>query len=181
MIDFVEMARVTREGQAHFDAILAQQYDNFDQYMEVNKIDDLEVAKVVIKRLLDKVKDLEQDIADMDALAHRGSVDSIIADAAGRAEQTDSERDVCKVNFRRVYGVGLGEINVFLDIVPEEYRQGKVDFSLTPDERIQAYGKAVEALGEDISDFVIFSAEMVGADELRKQEAKSKMEEELCR
>lgn len=55
MIDFKEKARISKEADSALERILAKQHDNFDQYEEVGKITDLEVAKVVIKRLLDKL------------------------------------------------------------------------------------------------------------------------------
>lgn len=54
MIDFMEKARITKEANDTLATILSKQYDNFDQYEEVSKITDLEVAKSIIKRLLDK-------------------------------------------------------------------------------------------------------------------------------
>ena len=38
------------------DEILNKSYDNFDQYAAISEITDIEVAKVIIKRLLDKLK-----------------------------------------------------------------------------------------------------------------------------
>lgn len=55
MIDFKEKARISNEASKTLETILSKQYDTFDQYGEVSKINDLEVAKVIIKRLLDKV------------------------------------------------------------------------------------------------------------------------------
>ena len=55
MIDFAEKARINKEAKEVLDNILSKKYDNFDQYSEVSKIIDLEVAKVIIKRLLDKI------------------------------------------------------------------------------------------------------------------------------
>ena len=55
MIDFKEMTRITSEADVMVQNILSKRYDNFEQYEEVSKITDLEVAKVVIKRLLDKL------------------------------------------------------------------------------------------------------------------------------
>lgn len=60
MIDFKKAARVTQEADATLKNILSKQYDNFDQYTEVNKIEDLDVAKMVIKRLLDKVNETKE-------------------------------------------------------------------------------------------------------------------------
>jgi len=55
MIDFEESARITLETDSTLKDILSKQYDNFDQYSEVNRISDIEVAKLIIKRLLDKL------------------------------------------------------------------------------------------------------------------------------
>lgn len=55
MIDFTEKARISKEADATLQTILSKEHDNFDQYEEVSKITDLEVAKVVIKWLLDKL------------------------------------------------------------------------------------------------------------------------------
>lgn len=61
MIDFKEKARITYEADNTLERILSKQYDNFDQYEEVSKISNIEVAKVIIKRLLDK---LNQGLAE---------------------------------------------------------------------------------------------------------------------
>lgn len=55
MIDFKEKARITKKADETLDHILSKRYDTFEQYEEVSKITDIEVAKVIIKRLLDKV------------------------------------------------------------------------------------------------------------------------------
>lgn len=55
MIDFKEKARISKEANDVTENILSKKYDTFEQYEEVGKITDLEVAKVVIKRLLDKL------------------------------------------------------------------------------------------------------------------------------
>lgn len=55
MIDFAEKARISKEADETLEEILSKRHDNFDQYEQVSKINDLEVAKVVIKRLLDKI------------------------------------------------------------------------------------------------------------------------------
>lgn len=57
MIDFKEKARVTKEADETLGRILSKSSDTFDQYCEVSKITNLEVAKVIIKRLLDKVNE----------------------------------------------------------------------------------------------------------------------------
>lgn len=55
MIDFAEKARITIEADNALKTILSKKYDTFEQYEEVSKLTDLEVAKVIIKRLLDKL------------------------------------------------------------------------------------------------------------------------------
>lgn len=55
MIDFKEKAKITKEADETLENILSKSYDTFDQYSEVSKIEKLEVAKIVIKRLLDKL------------------------------------------------------------------------------------------------------------------------------
>lgn len=55
MFDFAEKARITQEADNALETILSKDYDTFDQYEEVSKLTDLEVAKVIIKRLLDKL------------------------------------------------------------------------------------------------------------------------------
>ena len=55
MIDFAEKARINKEADKALNEILSKNYDTFDQYIEVSKITDLDVAKVIIKRLLDKL------------------------------------------------------------------------------------------------------------------------------
>ena len=55
MIDFAEKARISKEADETLNTILSKRYDNFEQYEEVSKITDVEVAKVIIKRLLDKL------------------------------------------------------------------------------------------------------------------------------
>ena len=56
-IDFAKIARIHQKADETIENILSKQYNNFDQYAEVSKIDDLDVAKLVIKRLLDKLND----------------------------------------------------------------------------------------------------------------------------
>ena len=58
-LDFKEIARVNRAADETLENILSKDYYSFDQYAEVSKISDLEVAKVIIKRLLDKVAENE--------------------------------------------------------------------------------------------------------------------------
>jgi len=55
MFDFKEQARITKEADDTLKTIVSKQYDNFDMYEEVSKISDIEVAKLIIKRLLDKL------------------------------------------------------------------------------------------------------------------------------
>ena len=55
MIDFTEKVRINKEADKTLEASLSKRYDTFDLYSEVSKITDLEVAKMVIKRLLDKL------------------------------------------------------------------------------------------------------------------------------
>lgn len=55
MIDFKEKARISKEANITLDNILSKKYDTFEQYEEVSKITDIEIAKLIIKRLLDKV------------------------------------------------------------------------------------------------------------------------------
>ena len=57
MIDFKEKVRINKEADETLNNILSKQYDDFDQYHEVSKITDLAVAKVIIKRLLDKINE----------------------------------------------------------------------------------------------------------------------------
>lgn len=55
MVDFAEKARISKEADETLNTILSKRYDNFEQYEEVSKITDVEVAKGIIKRLLDKL------------------------------------------------------------------------------------------------------------------------------
>lgn len=55
MIDFAKMTKVKKETDETLNNILSKNYDNFEQYAEVSKITDIEVAKTIIKRLLDKL------------------------------------------------------------------------------------------------------------------------------
>ena len=57
MIDFKEKVRIDKEADNTLNNILSKQYDSFEQYREVSKITELEVAKVIIKRLLDKINE----------------------------------------------------------------------------------------------------------------------------
>lgn len=55
MIDFKKKAEITQKADETLQQIFSKQYDTFDMYEEVSKITDLEVAKMIIKRLLDKL------------------------------------------------------------------------------------------------------------------------------
>lgn len=59
MLDFEtyikEQARITHEADVMLANILSKNYENFEQYEEVSKITNLEIAKAIIKRLLDKI------------------------------------------------------------------------------------------------------------------------------
>lgn len=55
MINFKEKARIAKEADNALDTILSKKYDTFEQHKEENKITDLEIAKLIIKRLLDKL------------------------------------------------------------------------------------------------------------------------------
>ena len=57
-VNIDEMVRVTVKADNTLKTIKEKRYDNFDQYEEVSKITDLEVAKLIIKRLLDERQDL---------------------------------------------------------------------------------------------------------------------------
>lgn len=57
MIDFAKKAEQTKKADDTLEEILSKRYDTFDQYEEVSKITDIEVAKLIIKRLLDKLND----------------------------------------------------------------------------------------------------------------------------
>lgn len=62
MIDFAEKARITKAAEDTLKDILSKNYDNFDQYQEVSKITELEVAKMIIKRLLDKMDESNRSV-----------------------------------------------------------------------------------------------------------------------
>lgn len=55
MIDFERAGKITQEADDTLKDILSKRYDNFDQYQRVAEIQDLDVAKLVIKRLLDRL------------------------------------------------------------------------------------------------------------------------------
>ena len=52
MIDFAEKARLSKEADETLNTILSKRYDNFEQYEEVSKITNVEVAKVLSKDCL---------------------------------------------------------------------------------------------------------------------------------
>ena len=54
MIDFAEKTRINNEAEVSLINITSKCHDTFEQYGEISKIKDLEVAKVIIKRLLEK-------------------------------------------------------------------------------------------------------------------------------
>lgn len=56
MIDFHEKVRINTEADRTLETILSKRHDTFDMYKEVNGITDLEVAKMIIKRLLTKLE-----------------------------------------------------------------------------------------------------------------------------
>ena len=62
MIDFAEKARITKAAEDTLKDILSKNYDNFDQYQEVSKITELEVTKMIIKRLLDKMDESNRSV-----------------------------------------------------------------------------------------------------------------------
>jgi len=61
IFDIAEHARKTAEADETLERILAKEYYNFNQYAETDTITDLGVAKIIIKRLLDKVQQLMAD------------------------------------------------------------------------------------------------------------------------
>lgn len=52
MFDFAEHGRKVEEAQLTLDKIMSKGLDDFERYAEVNKITDLEVAKLIIKSLV---------------------------------------------------------------------------------------------------------------------------------
>lgn len=102
----------------------------------------------------------------------KGSLDEQIRDAETVAKEKVSEnkeREVCKVTFIDSCDQ---TIDVYLDIVPEEYKREKDGFLLTADERCLAYDKAAEIVGEDrLSSFVIYTAEIVKVSVGRKKDS----------
>lgn len=65
MIYFAEKARITQLADDTLEKILSKSYDNFEQYEEVSKITELEVAKIIIKRLLDKVDESNRTVKEV--------------------------------------------------------------------------------------------------------------------
>lgn len=124
-----------------------------------NKVDfeDLDTQDVIESKAYQKMEKEKNGLV--------GSLADNIKEAEGlKKEPENIEQEVCKVTFRRTLGVGLGEFDVYLNIVPEEYKGKKDGFLLSAAERCLAYEKAAEVVGdEDLSDFGIFTAEMVQA------------------
>ena len=52
MIDFNEKTRISKKANEILENILLQQNDYLKQLQEIQKIDELEVAKVIIQRLI---------------------------------------------------------------------------------------------------------------------------------
>lgn len=52
-----ERARINKDADEKLADILSKRRDNFEQYEAVSQIEDIEVAKVIIKRLLDKISE----------------------------------------------------------------------------------------------------------------------------
>lgn len=55
MVDFAVKTRIPIEADRALETILSKRHDTFELHQEVDKIIDLEVAKVIIKRLLDNI------------------------------------------------------------------------------------------------------------------------------
>lgn len=55
MLNFAKQAQITQKANEMMDSILAKQDDMFNRNKAINSIEDLAVAKEVIKRLLDKI------------------------------------------------------------------------------------------------------------------------------
>ena len=55
MIDINEIVKTTQKAEQLLSEIRSLQFDNFDQWTAVSKIDDLEIAKVIIKILLNEL------------------------------------------------------------------------------------------------------------------------------
>ena len=60
MIDFAKAAQVETEAKEVLENIFSKQHDKLDRDTEVNKIKDPDVAKAVIKRLLDKMNEVKE-------------------------------------------------------------------------------------------------------------------------
>ena len=56
MIDFKEKAEINKRADQILEDIKSKRLDTFDQFCAVSAIDDLEVAKVIIKRLLEEIQ-----------------------------------------------------------------------------------------------------------------------------
>lgn len=56
MMDFKEKARISKETNEVIKSILSKKQDTFELIEEVDMITDLEVAKMVIKRLISRVQ-----------------------------------------------------------------------------------------------------------------------------
>lgn len=95
----------------------------------------------------------------------RAALSEQIHDAASRAVGTNTAMDdpICRVTFCRTGGIAdHHQIDVDLHVVPKGYKGGKESFLLSVDERVKAYDKAAEKVGEDtLSDYSILSAKMV--------------------
>ena len=56
-INFVKATHINRVAEEALNNILSKRDDIPDMYVEINKIDDLKVAKIVIRRLMEKVNE----------------------------------------------------------------------------------------------------------------------------
>lgn len=56
-INFTKAAQINRVADEALKNILSKRDDTPDMYAEINKIDDLEVAKIVIRRLMEKINE----------------------------------------------------------------------------------------------------------------------------
>lgn len=56
-INFAKAAQINRVADETLKNILSKRDDTPDMYAEINKIDDLEVAKIVIRRLMEKINE----------------------------------------------------------------------------------------------------------------------------
>lgn len=55
MVDFAVKTRIPTEADRALETILSKRHDTFELHQEVDNLTDLEVAKVIIKRLLDNI------------------------------------------------------------------------------------------------------------------------------